>query len=408
LPEGREDGFFRADDGVHVLTRHLSLFALVRDVEPPSAPRAIGVVGGDGLTLRWIPGTDNGGVSGQVRLYVNGSLFAHYDPTQTEAKLGPWTAGDTRRFTFTQLDLAGNESAPTKALVGVPSLTGKSLAQAQAALGDRGFSVGTVSEEPSTATPGIVIEPTELALAEEGAAVDLVVAAGTTVTPPQARLVMSLVATKRFSWRERTFVALRVKVTRASSVTATLLGPRSRRLYTWRVRVKAGASIVKLKLPKRARKAGAYRIVVTASSGGQTARKTVFFRIVGRGSGLAVARGRGAVEIALASDSADRNGLARGLRGTNTRLVAAAGDRAFDLAGDTRRNVQVILVDVDRYGMSLVRDLRTVFPSVRLLALASRSADLARAPKAGATVALPHDTPVPTLARVIRRLATGR
>jgi hypothetical protein len=70
--------------------------------------------------------------------------------------------------------------------------------------------------------------------------------------------------------------------------------------------------------------------------------------------------------------------------------------------------VQVIVVDVDRYGISLLRDLRTVFPSVRLLALASRPADLARASKAGATIALPYDTPAPMVARVIRRLATGR
>ncbi|MGE5690197.1 MAG: OmpL47-type beta-barrel domain-containing protein [Pseudomonadota bacterium] len=406
LPEGRDDGFFRDADGIHVLTRHLTLFALVRDVEPPSAPRAIGVVGEDGLTLRWLPGEDNSGVSGQVRLYVNGVLYAHYDPTQTEAKLGPWSADDTRRFTFTQLDLAGNESAPTRALRGVPALTGKTLAEAQAALADRGFAVGGVTERASDAPPGTVVEPAGLALAEEGAAVDLVVAAGATVTPPQARLAMRVVGAPRFSWRQRSFVALRVKVTVASSIAATLMGPRGGRAYTWRARVRAGASILRLPMPRHVRRPGVYRIVVTASAAGQTARKTVRIRIVRAAGALVPARGP--VVVALAADARLRARVAPTLRGTRTHLVTAAGDTAFDVAADPRRNVRVVVVDVGRYGASLVRDLRVVFPGVRLVALVSRPGDLLRATRAGATVALPRSTPPAKLARVIRRLATRR
>ena len=38
LPGGWDDGYFRAADGVHALTKHLSSFALVRDTSAPNAP----------------------------------------------------------------------------------------------------------------------------------------------------------------------------------------------------------------------------------------------------------------------------------------------------------------------------------------------------------------------------------
>src|SRR5439155_11488337 len=38
LPAGWDDGFFSDASGFHILTDHLSLFALLRDLEPPQAP----------------------------------------------------------------------------------------------------------------------------------------------------------------------------------------------------------------------------------------------------------------------------------------------------------------------------------------------------------------------------------
>src|SRR5262249_1234770 len=56
LPAGWVDGFFTASDGVHILTKHLSLFALLRDLQAPQAPQNVrGYVGPDGLTIRWLP-----------------------------------------------------------------------------------------------------------------------------------------------------------------------------------------------------------------------------------------------------------------------------------------------------------------------------------------------------------------
>src|ERR687889_2393742 len=39
LPSGWTDGFFTDASGFHVLTKHLSLFALLKDLEAPQAPQ---------------------------------------------------------------------------------------------------------------------------------------------------------------------------------------------------------------------------------------------------------------------------------------------------------------------------------------------------------------------------------
>ena len=217
---------------------------------------------------------------------------------------------------------------------------------------------------------------------------------------PAPRLVLSVAAAKTFSWSTRRFVAARVKVSRAATVTATLVGPRGARLATWRRTVRAGASVLKLPMPRTARTPGAYRIVVAATAGGQRAQRTLGLRIVRKDGSQ---HAPGPVKVALAGDTRIRRTLALGLRGTGTRVIAADADGAFALAAN--RGVRVVLVDVDRHGTALVRDLNAVFPTLRLLALASRSADLRAATRAGADAALPRSASSARIARVVRRLA---
>ncbi len=52
-----------------------------------------------------------------------------------------------------------------------------------------------------------------------------------------------------------------------------------------------------------------------------------------------------------------------------------------------------------------MRDLHTVFPDVRLVAISSKRRNLAAAKRAGATLALPKRTPARTLRKAIRSLA---
>ena len=202
LPASQRDGFTRSGSDVHVWTRHLTYFGLMLDDGAPTPPRDLaGVLADDGLTLRWIPGTDSSGQIGNVLLYVNGESYREFGPTEFEAKLGAFAAGDTRSFTLAQKDAAGNVSPQTAPLRAVPPLAGKSLAEATAALGAAGFTVGSVREaDVATVPPGTVVEPAAIQFALASSPIDLVVSRGTTA--PQTRLALSVAGSKRIELKK--------------------------------------------------------------------------------------------------------------------------------------------------------------------------------------------------------------
>ena len=151
LPAAQADGYYRDAAGVHVLTRHLSFFAFFGDTQAPTPPTHVaGVIAEDGLTLRWIPGTDESGQLGNVVLLVNGEPYATFGPTQYEVKLGAFQAGDTRVFSFLQYDAAGNVSVPSQALRAVPSVVGLGTDAAAQTLAAAGFAVGKVDRTTAT------------------------------------------------------------------------------------------------------------------------------------------------------------------------------------------------------------------------------------------------------------------
>jgi hypothetical protein len=272
LPGGWSDGFYRASDGIHLLTRHLTLFSLLRDFEPPTPPRDFAAeVAADGVTLRWLKGTDDAsGVAGYT-LYVNGSAFAAFDAEQYETKLGQILPGDTREFSLSEHDGVGNESARTTAFVVLPELVGRTADEGRDALGARGLTVGTITERASSAPAGTILEPAGVGLRLKGTAVDLVVAAG---GGPQTKLSFSVSGTTRIAASART-VSARLKLTKSATVVAALHGPKKLKLYTWNLKAKAGASTVKLRIPDGVvRKPGTFTIVWIARSGQQFVRTT--------------------------------------------------------------------------------------------------------------------------------------
>ncbi|MBI4171450.1 MAG: Ig-like domain repeat protein, partial [Actinobacteria bacterium] len=406
LPSTWADGFYRDGSGtVHVLTRHLTYFGLMLDVEAPTPPGGfVGVVADDGLTLRWTPARDNSGQLGQFILYVNGESYAQFDNTQFEVKMGAFATDDTRRFTMAQHDAAGNLGQQTAALKALPQLAGLAQAQAEAALAAAGFAVGSVTEQAGTgALAGTVLAPTGAGLALEGSSVDLVVAEGAAAT---TRLVFKVAGSKRIALAKRTTIAARLQSSRPAAVTATLYGTKKQRLYAWKLRVKAGAQIVQLRVPTQIRKPGRYTVSWVARSGTEAIQRTLTMRLLGPELEQ-VQPAKQQVEVVLAGEQPDREKIALGLRGTGTRLVESASrpERTFQLAGATDRNVGVVVVDVDVYGLGFLRDLRLVFPDLRLLALGSSPATLGRAVQAGANLALPRGTPSGELARMISELA---
>ena len=107
---------------------------------------------------------------------------------------------------------------------------------------------------------------------------------------------------------------------------------------------------------------------------------------------------------------------ASGIRRTSSsRLSQAAGarvvaqadlDQTFALAASASRDVKIVVVDVDAHGVGFVSDLRTVFPSIRVIALATQPADRVRALRAGAVKALPRNTTSRQLAKTIASISS--
>ena len=403
LSASQREGFTRSGSGVHVWTRHLTYFGLMLDNGAPTAPRDLaGVVAGDGLTLRWIPGTDASGQIGNVLMFVNGEPYREFGPTEFEAKLGAFVAGDTRSFTLVQRDAAGNVSGHTAPLRAVPTVAGKSLDEAIAALGAAGFTVGDVSETTITsAPPGTVVEPAGVRLALASSPINLVVSRGTTA--PQTRLAFSVAGSKRIELKRSTTVAVRIKVSKPAQVTATLQDAKRRRLHTWKLLVKAGANVVKLRLPTKVRRPGSYRLTWVARSGTETVSRTVALSLVGPAQTK-----RDGIEIVLTGETPPGEGLEPGKEGMPRRVSAAAdADQTFDLIASTSHAVDVVVVDADAHGTRFIADLRAVFPNVRVIAISREPARRVLAVRAGATLALPRNTPARQLAKAIALVASS-
>jgi hypothetical protein len=397
LPAGWEDGFYVDGAGFHILTKHLSVFALLYDVQAPQPPQNVrGFLGPNGLTIRWTAGADNSGTYDFVTVYSDATDIGHFNVDYTAAGIGAWSPGDPRVFRLKETDLAGNESALTRPLLPVPSLVGKTPDEAAAALTARGFTVGTLTPG-GTGAAGTVTGPVGLVLAEEGSAIDLTVAPGGSLT----RLVLRVHTAPKFKPSVRKKIAARVSLTRAARVTAQLFSPRGVKIYTWRFSVKAGRTIVKLNVPRQVRRPGVYSMRWTARAGRDIASQRIKLRMLAaRGT---LARTIEPVEVVLTGHAP--RGAGAKLPKRKPRVFLATGvEPTFDEAANRKTDTRVIVVDADEFGLGLIRDLHTVFPSVKIVALSSSPRMLARAMKAGAVVALPRSTPPATLARVIQRL----
>jgi chitinase len=390
LPDAWDDGFYRDGAGFHLLTRHLSQFALLRDVQAPAAPSSIrGIVKNGRLSITWVPGADNSGTYDYVRVMVDGVSLGDFGPDRTGVDAGPYRLDST--IALRETDLAGNDSS-TATLRRVPPITGDPLGDATATLEAAGFFVGNVTEG-GTGTPGTVTGPSGLVLADDGSPIDLTVAPGSA-----SKFVFSVVNTKKLRMPTQRRIAARIMLTRRARVTASLFSPRHVKLYTWRFSLRAGRSIVKMRLPKQVRRPGEYSLRWTAQSGHDHAARTIRVQLRRRGA----AGGRQPLEVVLAGSQLPQT---LPVTGTRSKVVAASGeDHTFELAGADKEDVRVIVVDVDQFGVSFVRDLHTVFPNVKIVAVARRPRTLAAALKAGATVALPSSTPSSVLATVVSKL----
>ena len=394
LPTGWDDGFYTDGAGFHLMTKHLSTFGLLRDLEAPNPPQNVhGYFGPNGLTLRWTPGADNSGTYDFVTVYSDSNDTGHFGVDSTAASIGSWSANDSRIFRLKETDLAGNVSSLTEPLRPVPSLVGLTPDQAAALLAPLGLKLGVITTG-GTGPAGTISGPAGLVLVEQNSTIDITVSSGSA----QTALALKVITAARMRPSVLKNIRARVSLTRAARVTAELISPRRVKLYTWRYSAKAGQSIVKLRLPRQVRRPGVYTLRWTARSGRETAARKITIRFMGRRQKVATP-----VRVLLAGPAA--LSVRAKFRARKPKFITVSSiEPTFDAAASRGTNVRVIVVDVNAFGLALVRDLHTVFPGAKIVALTSRPRDMAATRKAGAAVALPRSTPASTLARVIKRL----
>jgi len=180
-----------------------------------------------------------------------------------------------------------------------------------------------------------------------------------------------------------------------------LYSPRGIRLHTWQRFAKPGASIVKLRFASRVRRGGIYRLTWLARSGKESISTSARVELIRPRQSRTLPQPR-ELEVVLASKRPSKESLQPALRRSLARIVAQARpDQTFTLAAAQQLDVRMIVVDVDEYGVSFLRDLRTVFPSLGLIAISSDPVTLSRSAGAGATLAVSGSTPPARIARSI-------
>jgi hypothetical protein len=333
--------------------------------------------------------------------FVDGQPYKNLGGTELQLEMGPFDPNDNHAYSIVQVNAAGKASDQSVAVKVVPALSGLSLDDARAALGAKGFTAGDITVVDSQLPSGTVVGAANLVgvTAPVGSAIPLQVSGGTGGGGENTKFVFNVVATKRLPLSIRRYIGVHIAVTRATTVSAVLR--RSGKIVgRWHVTAAAGVSTVKLPLSKAARRPGRYLLSWTAVSGSEVAQRTLSLVMVPT---TKHAPKPATVDVVLAGSDLPKQLPTVTKR--EPRVVATSGESTFALTGDPARNVEVVVIDADQYGIDLIRNLRTVFPSVRLIALSSDPKMLLRAIKAGATIALPKDTPSVKLAKVVSALA---
>jgi hypothetical protein len=180
LPAGQNDGYYKVGQDVHVLTRHLSSFTLLKDVQAPSKPKSFsGSKSGTHLVLKWKAATDNSGLIDAYLVYAKGTLVKTLSGAARSADMGLYKLSDKRSFRVAARDVAGNVGPKTAGLVIVPSVAKLTLTDAKARLVGRGLKSGTISYAFSASVPsGRVISAGRSGLVPLGTAVPLTVSRG--------------------------------------------------------------------------------------------------------------------------------------------------------------------------------------------------------------------------------------
>jgi hypothetical protein len=226
----------------------------------------------------------------------------------------------------------------------------------------------------------------------------------------QTKLVMSIASapTIRPAITRNRF-AIRVKVTAPAKIRGDLYSPKNLHRFVWRFTRNAGVSIVKLTWPRKVRRTGTYKVVWIAESNGQVTKTALRVRLLGKTLKVVGSSRSKRPEVVLNGNDRLRSDLVRRLSGGRVpmRVTQAAPEATFALASSRNRNVRVIVVDVDMYPLTFIRDMHMIFPTLRIVALSKNGLTLSRARRAGATLALRRSMPSKMIAEAVVKLLAG-
>jgi methionine-rich copper-binding protein CopC len=396
LPASWQDGYWRDHGAVHILTRHLSLFALVNSLGTMqlAPPRDFaGVVAADGLTLRWAPGMDQ---LANYLLYVDGRSTRLFGPTEVEGKLGPISADMDRRYTLTETNFAGRESGHTTALRVVPPVVGLTVAEAMKALAGRTFVLGKKIPVYAPQVPvGTVVGPSDVQVLAEGSAVDVQIATQSIV---RSAFAFSAAHAPRLQ-ASRHALTGRALITGRARIDVTLDARPYVRIQRWHFfHVKAGATMIQLPIA-RGLAPGLYRLYWKATSEADHSVRRLVTPLVILGPKARPHTAKPPKVVVVGTSLRSTQAVMPRL---GVRVEQVTGEQLFLYA--TYHDVSVIVVDADVTGVPYIRALHKLFPSTAIVARSAHAARRAVLSRLDAT-AVPASMPAAQLAALVQKLA---
>jgi hypothetical protein len=261
-PDGVYHWQARAGDVVGATSAWSATRTVRIDTTPPAAPASLaGGVAVDGLTLRWLapPGGDE--IVNYV-VYVDGAPWRTLGGQTHEAKVGAFDSSDTRRFSVSAIDAAGNHGPQTSALVGVPYLVGLTRGEARAAVMARGLVLRDETRRPARS-----VKKQDEVVTSQTPAVPSLVGIGSevgVVLAPRAKGLLRLVEAGVSCSRPGRLV-VQIWLRDRARVSVTLHNRRKAPVASWQLGARAdGAHRLTLRFPSTLRP-GSYRLFVAAT-----------------------------------------------------------------------------------------------------------------------------------------------